>query len=337
MGGDHAPQVVVEGAKLASERLSDAHFIFFGDKKKIEQLCIINKFCEDRFSIRHFPEAIGPHDKPSIALRQGKMSSMNQAIHAVASKEAHCVVSAGNTGVLMALTMFGLKRLETVSRPAILAMFPNAHSMMCMLDLGANIEADATNLCQFGVMGECFARAVLGIEKPKIGILNVGEEDTKGYDALRDAANILRNKELGLNFVGFIEGDDIGKGTVDVVVTDGFTGNIALKTMEGTVKLLTSILRDSFNKSWFFGSLAKLFLYPIMKRFKNTTDPRLYNGAVFLGLNGISLKSHGGTDSVGFANAVEVAFNLVKVDFINQVQAGLLKLNQVNKSNNTSV
>lgn len=325
MGGDHAPDIVVKGASIANQKLPNVRFKLFGEQSKIESLCAQYALTSDCYDIIHSDIVIEGDTKPSIALRQGKRSSMGMAIASVDAGEADCVVSAGNTGALMALTMFGLKRLETVSRPAILAMLPSRNSMTCVLDLGANIEADALNLAQFGVMGECFARAVLGIEKPKIGILNVGEEDVKGFDTLRQASTILRDSPLNLNFHGFVEGNHIFDGDVDVVVTDGFTGNVALKSIEGTSKLITGILRDSLQSSW-LARLGTLLSYCALKKFKNTIDPRLYNGAVFLGLNGVSVKSHGGTDAIGFANAIEVATDLVKFDFIHHTQASLLKL-----------
>tara|TARA_B100000676_G_C17851377_1_gene718289 strand:- start:159 stop:950 length:792 start_codon:yes stop_codon:yes gene_type:complete len=243
---------------------------------------------------------------------------MRLAINAVADGEAASVVSAGNTGALMAIAKFVLKTLPGIDRPAITAFYPTRNGEACMLDLGANLQCDAKNLVQFAVMGEVFARTVLGIGTPTIGLLNVGVEELKGHEEIREASAILRSTDLPGEFVGFVEGDDIAAGTVDVVVTDGFTGNVALKTAEGMIKLYAGFLKDAFQ-----GSLIARLGYLLAKReitnLRARTDPRRYNGAMLLGLNGIVVKSHGGTDGFGFASAIEVAADMATHQFLQKI------------------
>jgi glycerol-3-phosphate acyltransferase PlsX len=248
--------------------------------------------------------------KPSVALRAGRASSMRLAINAVQSGEAHGVVSAGNTGALMAMSKFVLKTLATIDRPAIASFFPTLRGESVMMDLGANVECTADNLVQFAVMGDAFARTVLGVHQPTIGILNVGSEELKGHEEVRAAAAILRAGPLAEQFHGFVEGNDITTGTTDVVVTDGFTGNVALKTAEGTARLYSEFLRGAF-KSSFTARIGYVFARHALQKVRERTDPRRYNGAMFLGLNGIVVKSHGGTDAFGFANAIGVAIDMI--------------------------
>jgi glycerol-3-phosphate acyltransferase PlsX len=313
MGGDHAPHIVVRGANMARRRFPNARFLMFGDERRVAPLLRKLKRLRDRCTIRHTESFVTNEAKPSVAVRQGRQSSMQLAINAVRDGEAHGIVSAGNTGALMAMAMLTLKTLPGIDRPAIAAIFPNRLSECVMLDLGANVEADAYNLIQFCVLGEVFARSVLGrIDgKPSVGLLNVGTEDVKGHDAVRQAATMLRELELPIRFHGFVEGDDIAKGTVDVIVTDGFTGNIALKTIEGSVRLYSDFLRKAFTSS-IAARLGYMLARRGLKKLKARVDPRRYNGAVFLGLNGIVVKSHGGTDAFGFANAIGVAVDMAR-------------------------
>ncbi|MEM7073027.1 MAG: phosphate acyltransferase PlsX [Pseudomonadota bacterium] len=326
MGGDHAPHTVIAGAALAAKDLRDMRFLLFGDQNKLAPLLDAGASGLENYTIHHCDDVIAPDQKPSSALRHGKQSSMAQAIQAVGEGRADCVVSAGNTGALMALTMFGLKRLEGVSRPAIIATFPGRERTVCMLDLGANVEADAHNLVQFAIMGDCFARHVIGLDQPKLGLLNVGSEESKGLAALREAANILRDGEIGVNFHGFVEGDDIFNSTVDVIITDGFTGNVALKTMEGTVRFIASLLRG-FLRSSFLTRLGLMLTGGAFRQFfRQIINPGAYNGAVFLGLNGIAVKSHGNANAASFANAIKVAASLVHADFNEHIREGLGRL-----------
>jgi glycerol-3-phosphate acyltransferase PlsX len=320
MGGDDAPYIVVRGANMARRRFPNVNFLLFGDEKRITPLMRKLKQLRERCTIRHTESLVTNEAKPSTALRQGRQSSMQLAINAVRDGEAQGVVSAGNTGALMAMSKISLKTLPGIDRPAIAAIFPNRQSECVMLDLGANVEADAHNLIQFCVLGEVFARYLLGRvhTKPSVGLLNVGTEDVKGNDAVRQAAALLRELELPIRFHGFVEGDDIANGTVDVIVTDGFTGNIALKTIEGTVRLYSDFLRKAFTSS-IAARLGYVLARRGLKRLKARVDPRRYNGAVFLGLNGIVVKSHGGTDAFGFANAIGVAVDLAKQGYNDKI------------------
>ena len=314
MGGDRAPEIVVAGAALARERHPKSRYIFFGDETRIRSL--LDQYPELRkvSELRHSPDVVTSALKPSLALRQGRNSSMRHAIDAVAKGDADCIVSAGNTGALMATAKFVLKTLPGIDRPAIASVVPTRIGESVMLDLGANVECDAENLVQFALMGAIFCRTVLGISNPSIGLLNIGTEEMKGHDEIRAAANILRERTIPGRFHGFIEGNHVPAGTVDVVVTDGFSGNIALKMLEGTAQLITFYMRQTF-KSSPIAQLGYLLARGAMKKLKLRADPRRYNGAMFLGLQGVCVKSHGGTDAVGFANAIGVAYNLVDRQF----------------------
>lgn len=311
MGGDAAPAMTVAGVDLALEMLPGVTVILFGDEALLApHIAAGSSRLRERVELRHTPDAVKSDEKPSVALRNGRGSSMRLAINAVKDDEAAGVISAGNTGALMAMAKFVLKTLPGIERPAIATFFPTRRSESVMLDLGANVECDADNLVQFAVMGEVFARKVLGLEQPTIGILNVGAEDLKGNQAVKGAAQVLQQTHLPIHFHGFVEGDDIGAGTVDVIVTDGFTGNIALKTAEGTVKMFGHFLKEALG-STFISKIGAFLARPALNTFKQKVDPRRYNGAMFLGLNGICVKSHGGTDAFGFANAIKVAADLV--------------------------
>lgn len=310
MGGDDAPLIVVEGIEKVLDRHGNVDFLLFGDESQISLLLDRYPRAKAVSRICHTPDMVTNDEKPAKALRNGRNSSMRLAINAVGDGEAAGVVSAGNTGALMAMAKFVLKTLPGIDRPAIATSFPTQRGQTVILDLGANIECDADNLVQFAVMGEVFARQVLGIVKPSIGILNVGVEGLKGNEAVKKAALILQETHLPIKFHGFVEGDDIGAGTVDVIVTDGFTGNIALKTAEGTAKLFGAVLKDALGRT-IRAKLGALLALPALNAVKNRLDPRRYNGAMFLGLNGICVKSHGGTDALGFSNAIHVAVELV--------------------------
>jgi glycerol-3-phosphate acyltransferase PlsX len=325
MGGDRAPEVVVEGAEIARERFPDIRFLMFGDQPRLEMLVQSHPKLAAVTDYRHTTEVVSNEDKPSIALRSARESSMRLAINAVRDGDASCVVSAGNTGALMAIAKFVLKTLPGITRPAITTYYPTMRGESCMLDLGANVQCDAENLVQFAVMGEVFARTVLGIDKPTIGLLNVGVEALKGRDEVREAAAILNETPLPIEFMGFVEGDDIPAGTVDVIVTDGFTGNVALKTAEGMTKLYTSFLKDAFRSS-FAAKVGYLFIRRALDNLRQRTDPRKYNGAMLLGLNGIVIKSHGGTDSVGFANAIGVGVDMTQHGFIDKIKQDFERL-----------
>ena len=310
MGGDDAPGMVIEGLDLAAQRLPDVRYLVFGDEAQVAPLLDQWPHARAASELRHTPDAVTNHEKASIALRSGRQSSMRLAINAAASHESAGVVSAGNTGALMGMAKFVFKTLPGIDRPAIATAFPTRRGASIMLDLGANVDCDENNLVQFAVMGEVFARNLLGIREPTIGIVNIGVEGLKGNESVRKAAAILQDTDLPILFHGFIEGDDIAAGTVDVVVTDGFTGNVALKTAEGTVSLFAHMMREGLKSSWRC-KLGAILARPAIDMLRARLDHRVYNGAMFLGLNGICVKSHGGTDGVGFAHAIEVASSLI--------------------------
>jgi len=319
MGGDNAPSIVVKGAAIARVRHPNVRYLFFGDEGKIKPLLKRRPKLRKLVSLIHTEKVVLNDAKPSTALRQGRGSSMWEAIDSVHQGKAAAVVSAGNTGALMAMAKMLLGTLPGIDRPAIAAYFPTLRGESVMLDLGANVECDANNLVQFAVMGEVFARTVLGLQQPTIGLLNVGEEPIKGHEAVRAASATLRDTHLPIKFDGFVEGDDIAAGTVDVIVTDGFTGNIALKTAEGTAKLLREFIRQAF-KSSFLTKVGFFLARSALRKMQVRTDPRRYNGAMFLGLNGIAVKSHGGTDALGFANAIGVAIDLAAGGFNERIK-----------------
>lgn len=325
MGGDHAPEMVIAGADVARERFPNVDFLIFGDEGRLAPLLAERKPLGAISRIVHTADVVAADAKPSQALRAGRNTSMRLAIDAVSDGRAGAVVSAGNTGALMAMAKLVLKTLPGIQRPAIASFFPTLRGETVMLDLGANIECDADNLVQFAIMGAVFARTALGLLEPTVGLLNVGSEDGKGHEEIRVAAQRLRDTPLPLRFQGFIEGNDIAAGTVDVVVTDGFTGNVALKTAEGTAKLYTEFLRRTFKAS-LMARLGYLLARSALKKLKMRTDPRRYNGAMLLGLRGVCVKSHGGTDAVGFSNAISVAIDLAVNGFNEKIKEEIQRL-----------
>jgi glycerol-3-phosphate acyltransferase PlsX len=324
MGGDAAPEVVLDGLELAAERHPQARFLLVGDEALVGGALARRKRAARVCSLRHAPEVISGDLKPTAALRM-RGSSMRIAIDAVAAGEASGIVSAGNTGALMALAKIVIKTMPEIDRPALAAIGPSARGDVVLLDLGANVQCDARNLVEFAIMGDAFARVALGLTTPSIGLLNVGSEELKGDDRVRAAAEILRDSHVGAQFRGFIEGHDITAGTVDVVVTDGFTGNVALKTGEGALKLMRDLLRQVFTSS-VPARLGYLLARPALDRLREWMDPRRYNGAILLGLNGVVVKSHGGTDALGFAHAVDVAMDMVTHGYNDRIKDGFDRL-----------
>lgn len=325
MGGDNAPEIVLDGLELAAERHPSARFLLVGDEARLGAMLARRKRAAAACALRQAPDVIPAEMKPTAALRQGRNSSMRIAIDAVAAGEAAGVVSAGNTGALMALAKIVVKTLPEIDRPALAAIAPSARGDVVMLDLGANVQCDARNLVEFAVMGDSFARAVLGLTAPSIGLLNVGSEELKGDDRVRQAADVLRESHVAAQFHGFVEGHDIAAGTVDVVVTDGFTGNVALKTGEGAMKLMRDLLRQVFTSS-IPARMGYLLARPALDRLREWMDPRRYNGAILLGLRGVVVKSHGGADALGFAHAVDVAMDMVTHRFNDRIREGLGRL-----------
>ncbi len=326
MGGDHAPDVVVEGVAIAAQRSPDVRFLIHGEASRLNALLERYPHAKAVSDVRDAEKVIGMEVKPSQALRQGKGSSLWNAIQSVENGEAHAVVSAGNTGALMAIAMFRLRMMAGVDRPALATRWPTMKGdYTVMLDVGANVQADAEQLVEFAIMGEAVQRAVSGKERPSVGLLNVGAEDQKGHEEIRAAARLIRETGLDLNFHGFVEGDDIAKGTVDVVVTDGFTGNIALKTGEGTARLVAKLLRDALTG----GALARLgalIAYPALKQLRTRMDPGTFNGALFLGLNGLVVKSHGSATGRGYAAAIGVAEKLARSHYREEIERNLARL-----------
>jgi glycerol-3-phosphate acyltransferase PlsX len=324
MGGDSAPEVVLDGLELASERHPEARFLLVGDEALVGGALARRKRAARACSLRHAPDRISGDMKPTAALRV-RGSSMRVAIDAVAGGEAAGIVSAGNTGALMALSKIVIKTMPEIDRPALAAIGPSARGDVVLLDLGANVQCDARNLVEFAVMGDAFARAVLGLTSPSIGLLNVGSEELKGDDRVRHAAEVLRDSHIGAQFRGFVEGHDITAGTTDVVVTDGFTGNVALKTGEGTAALIRDFLGEAFRATP-LSRIAALLALTSLKRLTKRIDPRRVNGGVFLGLNGTVVKSHGSADATGVSAAIKLAFQLAASGFNERLAARVASL-----------
>jgi glycerol-3-phosphate acyltransferase PlsX len=323
MGGDIGPAVTIPGAAKLAMALNNGlsvNFTFFGDETAIRQQIKQYPMLSDIHRVVHTDEQVTGDDKPTKILRHGRQTSMGLAIESVAEGDSDAIVSCGNTGALMVLSRQILGMLDGVDRPAIGTYFPSTggNGKCLMLDLGANAECNADHLFQFATLGTVYARAVGGIEDPRLGIINIGEEGHKGNKVVQQAMEKLSDVPLPADFVGFIEGDDVPNGDIDVAVTDGFTGNIGLKMAEGTAQLASHYFKQTFANSW-RGKLAYLIARPVFKRLRQLTDPRQYNGALLLGLKGISIKSHGGTDALGFGNALELAVNTAKGNYIERV------------------
>ena len=321
MGGDNSPKVVIEGLNLAHKRNPSIRFLIYGDEKKVNEE--MDKFPELRTvsEIFHTEEFVHNEDKPSHVIRN-RNTSMYQAIEAVKQGKAQAVVSAGNTGALMAISKLVLKTIQKIHRPAIVSIMPHESGRYVMLDLGANTECDGINLAEFAIMGSVYAKCALNVENPRVALMNIGAEEMKGKEEIHMAAHIIKNTHLNLNFIGYIEPHEIPKNKADVVVADGFSGNIALKSVEGTSRLMMHLIKNSIKKS-FFAKLGLPFMIGAIKSLKQNMDPRLYNGAMFVGLNGLSVKSHGGTDAFGFSVAVENAAKLVAKDFVGSIRKEL--------------
>ena len=318
MGGDFGPKTTIEGVLIASKAYPNVKFVLFGDKNKSkDELQKISSL--KNYEFIHTTESIRSTDQPVNALRKLKKSSMRLGINSVKLNECDGLVSAGNTGALMAISKFVLKTIKAIDRPAIAALMPTMKGQTVILDLGANVECSSENLVQFAIMGDMFSRSVLGIKNPKLGLLNVGSEQIKGNTVVKKTFDDLKKMNSKINFFGFVEGNDINKGIVDVIVTDGFSGNIALKTAEGVAELIFTFLKNAYASS-LISKVGYLLSKPAINRFKTRIDPRKYNGAVLLGLNGIVVKSHGGTDAFGFSNAIGVAVSLIENSYVEEIK-----------------
>jgi glycerol-3-phosphate acyltransferase PlsX len=320
MGGDVGASVVVPGAAMSLARHPNSEFLLFGKRELIEAELANHPQLKAVSRVIHTDVAVNMEDKPSQALRRGRRtSSMWLAIDAVKKGEADVAVSAGNTGALMAMARFILHMLDGIDRPAIAAIWPTLRGEAVVLDLGATIGGDARHLVALAVMGSAMASVLLNVKRPKVGFLNIGTEEIKGHEEIRDAGEMLRAMNLPqLDYVGFVEGDGIGKGVADVVVTEGYSGNIALKTAEGTARQIMDLLREAIGKSW-LSKIGYLLARPAFRALRDKLDPKKSNGGVFLGLRGVVVKSHGGIDAEGFAYAVDVGYEMVQYDLLTKI------------------
>jgi phosphate acyltransferase len=327
MGGDHGPRVVVPGAAIALERLPDIQFLLYGDEKSIAPILAGHPRLAARAKVFHTKVAVKMTDKPSQALRTGRRtSSMWQAIDAVKTGAADCVVSAGNTGALMAMAKFCLRTMASINRPAIAAMWPTLRGESIVLDVGATIGGDARHLVDLAVMGAAMARIVFDIDSPTVGLLNVGTEEIKGVEEVRAAARVLREADLpNIRYHGFVEGDDLGKGAVDVFVTEGFTGNIALKTAEGTARQLGQYMREAMSSS-LMSRIGFLFASGALAALRAKMAPRA-SGGVFLGLDGVVIKAHGGADAESYASAIELGYDMVRQELLGKIREMIAQAN----------
>ncbi|MBA3897805.1 MAG: phosphate acyltransferase PlsX [Sphingomonadaceae bacterium] len=319
MGGDEGLAVMLAGVALARRQWPGLTFLLVGDETAIRAGLEPHPNLSANSEIVHAPETIAGHEKPSQAMRRSKTTSMGIAINAVKDGRAGAAVSAGNTGALMAMAKLAFRTMPGIDRPALAALLPTlGRNDVVMLDLGANTECDRRNLVEFAVMGAAYARIALGLARPRVRLLNIGTEDLKGTDEIRDAANLLRDADLPMAFDGFIEGDKLSRGDVDVIVCDGFSGNIALKTIEGTARFVADLLKRSFASS-LRSKMGFLISRPATELLRHHLDPNNHNGAVFLGLNGVVVKSHGSATDKGIANAIGVAAKLVANDITRRI------------------
>jgi len=323
MGGDLGPDVAIPGADLILQKYPGLRMLVFGDEARVAPLLAAYPRVRERSEFTACPVWVAMDDKPSQALRRGRrVSSMWQAIESVKEGRAAVAISAGNTGALIAMSKIILDTMAGISRPAIAARWPTLKGESIVLDVGATIGADAEQLFDFAIMGEAMARCLFNLERPTVGLLNVGVEEIKGIEKVKEAAQLLRDSGLPMEYIGFVEGDDISKGTADVVVTEGFTGNIALKTAEGTVRQISAYLKAEMNRS-VLSRLGYLLARPAFEALRDKLDPRSLNGGVLLGLNGIVVKSHGGTDALGFAAALKVAVDMAENHLLEKIGADL--------------
>ena len=326
MGGDYGPDVTIPASLDCLKNNPDLKLILVGDQSVIKQLLPkqLDAY-QDRLRIHHASQCVEMDESPSKALKNKKDSSMRVAINLVRDGQADACVSAGNTGALMATARFVLKMIPGIDRPAIISTLPSIYGHTHVLDLGANVDCTAEHLFQFAIMGNELVKAVEGIDSPKVGLLNIGEEDTKGNEQVKAAAKLLENSLL--NYIGYVEGNSLNAGQikVDLIVTDGFVGNVALKSIEGAAKMIGTALKEAFGKN-ILTKIVGLIAYPVLKLFKQRIDPRLYNGASFLGLRGLVIKSHGGADVLAFKTAIKLAEVEVKKDVIRKISEQVEKI-----------
>lgn len=324
MGGDHGPETVISGADIALLRRPNLKFEIYGDEATV--MPVLDRFPKVKAvsNFYHCEVSIAMDDKPSKALRSGRgKSGMWRAIEALKKNEASVCISAGNTGALMAMSKFCLRTQPSITRPAMAAIWPTLSGESVVLDVGANVGVDADQLVEFAVMGAAMARALMDFDRPSVGLLNIGVEEVKGVEAVKEAGKMLRRANMqNMKYHGFVEGDDLGKGTVDVVVTEGFAGNIALKTAEGTAKQIGEYLKAAMSRT-LLAKIGYVFARGAFKQLREKMDPRKINGAVLLGLNGIVIKSHGGTDGEGFASAIELGYDMAVNELLSKIETDL--------------
>ena len=321
MGGENAPRKIINGIKISLKKNWENYFYLFGNKDLINEEINNDKLLRANSEIIDTKSVISDNESPLAAAKKGKESSMWKAIEFMKNKNADITLSAGNTGAMLVISRLLLNTIPGISKPALAGLWPNKNNMNVVLDLGANIECDEKNLCDFSSMGAALFKSLFLNEKPRVALLNVGLEENKGNEILKKAFSIMKKNNIkNFDFVGYIEGNHIMDGNVDVVITDGFTGNVALKTAEGTANFITNNLKKSLNK------LSILFSYASLKKFKSKLDPRKYNGAIFLGLESPLVKSHGSTDSVGFANSIKVCSQVIKANLIEKIKSNLITI-----------
>jgi glycerol-3-phosphate acyltransferase PlsX len=322
MGGDNSPNKVIEGIILNHELNKNIFYKIFGDQNKINNL-INNKVNKDHFEIIHTADVVKSTDSPLEGAKRGKNTSMWLAIDSVKKKEADIVVSAGNTGALLVISKLNLKMIENIDKPALSALWPNKKGMSVVLDLGANIECSSKNLLDFSIMGASLYTSLYPSEKPNVGLLNIGSEEIKGNETIKETYQALNDKKTeNYDFSGYIEGNHLMDGNVNVIVSDGFTGNVALKTAEGTANFITSELKKAMTGS-IIGKISSFLNISNLNKFKKRLDPRLYNGAIFIGLDSPVVKSHGGTDYIGFSNSLDVCHRIVKGNLIEKIKQNI--------------
>lgn len=322
MGGDFGPDVVIEGASISRVRHPNLDYLFFGDETQIRDALQKYDNLTTGVQVHHTDKVVASHEKPGQAMRRGKGTSMWMAIDAVRNGEARVAVSAGNTGALMAMSKLILRPMAGIERPAIAALWPTVHSECIVLDVGANIGASSQQLADYALMGAAMARTLFHVERPTVGLLNVGVEDIKGDEVVKEAHAMLKDIDLPLDYRGFVEGDQIGQGIVDVVVVEGFAGNVALKTAEGTAKQIGRYLKDAMQHTW-MSRIGAFLAQGGFRVLKEKMDPRRVNGGIFLGLNGVAIKSHGGADALGFASAVDLGHEIAESELIERLSADL--------------
>ena len=323
MGGDGSPKKVIDGIIHNHQKSKENFYSIYGDKIQIEKY-LNKKIQNNHFKIIDTKNIVKSTDSPLEAAKKGKDTSMWLSIQSVRNKENDVVISAGNTGALLVIAKLNLKMIENIDKPALSALWPNKKGMSVVLDLGANIECNSKNLIDFSIMGASLYKSLYPNENPNVALLNIGSEELKGNETIKETFQILNEKmNKNFNFDGYIEGDELMNGKVNVIVSDGFTGNVALKTAEGTANFITSELKFALQGS-FLGKISSLLNFSNLKKFKKRLDPRLYNGAIFIGLDAPVVKSHGGTDHIGFSNSLDVCNRIVKGNLINKIKDNIL-------------